>query len=137
MAQLSTDAIREFVFPPSLTRTRTFLRACNVYRRFAKDFAEITRPLINLTRTNACQDCDYPTEEQFHAFETLKLKLTTRPALELSQVGKPYLIDTDSSANQLGAALLQQQNNESWRPVVYSSFSVKDSEKYYSGTEWD
>jgi len=48
------------------------------------------------------------------------------------------MIDTDASSYQLGASLLQQQDEESpnvWTPIGYWSKSLNDAERNYSATE--
>ena len=65
---------------------------------------------------------DNPSTAAVDAFETLKRKLISPPVLALPKRGRPYMIDTDASAYQLGAALLQQQdpsNPKEWVPVGY------------------
>jgi len=79
-----------------------------------------------------------PTDEQSRAFETLKARLTSPPILALPKVGRPYMIDTDASAYQLGATLLQQQDADrpnDWVPVGYWSRTLNDAERNYSATE--
>ena len=40
----ATCAVREATFPESITQLRSFLGACNVYRRFVKDYSKIASP---------------------------------------------------------------------------------------------
>ena len=71
-----------------------------------------------MTRKNADVDWDRPTDAQVKAFEELKNGMVSPPVLALPRLGKPYVIDTDASAYQLGCTLLQQQDEPgSWHPV--------------------
>ena len=48
------------------------------------------------------------------------------------------MIDTDASAYQLGASLLQQQDEDKpndWVPIGYWSKTLTDTERNYSTTE--
>ena len=131
----STEALRACAFPKSLTQVRSFLGACNVFRRFVKDFSKIARPLTTMTRKDASPDFANPSDEQLRAFETLKERLTSPPVLALPKIGRPYVVDTDASAYQLGCALLQQQDVDVWKPVGYWSYTLTDTERDYSPTE--
>ena len=67
-------------------------------------------------------DWDSPTNDERDAFETLKRNLVTPPILGLPKANRPYMMDTDASAYQLGATLLQQQNEtepNEWTPIGY------------------
>ena len=60
------------------------------------------------------------------------------PVLALPRADRPFMIDTDASSYQLGAVLLQQQDdNESknWSTIGYWSRSLTKAEKNYSATE--
>ena len=61
VAEEAADAFKTFTFPRTLTQVRSFLGACNVYRRFVKGFAKIARPLTDITRKDADPDFDNPT----------------------------------------------------------------------------
>lgn len=56
VAETGADAFKTFTFPRTLTQVRSFLGACNVYRRFVKGFARIARPLTDMTRKDAEPD---------------------------------------------------------------------------------
>ena len=134
VAEAAADAFKTFTFTRKLTLVRSFLGACNVYLLFVKGFAKIARPLTNMTRKDA--DPDNPTELQLQAFEALKERMIYPPILALPRYGRPYMIDTDASAYQLGCTLLQEHEEaKDWRLVGYWSYSLSDSEHNYSATE--
>ena len=135
VAAKNKDAIRDAVFPRTLTQVRSFLGACNVYRRFVKGFARIAKPLNDMLRKDATNDFDNPTEEQLEAFETLKKALVTPPILALPKVDRPYVIETDASEYQIGCTLLQEQDDGLPHPVGYWSRSLTQAERNYSTTE--
>ena len=91
-----------------------------------------------MLRKDAEPDWDSPKNDELEAFETLKRKLFTPPILGLPKATRPNMIDMDLSAYQLGATLLQQQNetepNES-TPIGYWSKTLTDCERNYSTTE--
>ena len=92
---------------------RSFLGACNVYRRFVKNLAKIAAPLSDMLKKDSSTDWDNPikpTEGQKEAFETFKCRLIEPPILALPKVGRPYMIDCDESKYGICAVLLQQQD---------------------------
>ena len=138
VATQNTQAFGTMVFPQTLTQLRSFLGAANVYRRFIKGFAKISRPLSNLLRKDADPDWANPPSAAVEAFEELKERLTSPPVLVLPRRDCPYMIDTDASAYQLGASLLQRQDADKpteWMPVGYWSRTLNAAERNYSATE--
>lgn len=136
VAEDTAAASAKCTFLRTLTQVRSFLGACNVYRRFVKCFAKIARPLTDITRKDADPDFENPIQAQLDAFKELKKRMVSPPVLALPRLGKPYMIDTDASAYQLGCTLLQEQDEPGdWRPVGYWSYSLNDAERNYSATE--
>ena len=138
VATENTKSFARAHFPRNNTQLRSFLGAANVYRRFVTGYSGIARPLNAMLRKDAEPDWDSPTNDELEAFETLKRKLVAPPILGLPKANRPYMIDTDASACQLGAALLEQQNEtepNEWRPIGYWSKTLTDCERNYSTTE--
>ena len=135
MATDTASAFKEFVFPQTLMELRSFLGACNVYRRFVKDFSKISRPLTGILKKEASPNFENPTEEQLTAFETLKDLLASPPVLAVPKAGRNYRLDTDASDYQLECTLLQEQEEYVWNPVGYWSKLLNDTERCYSPTE--
>ena len=134
----ATRSVREAAFPKTVTQLKSFLGACNVYRRFVKGYAKIASPLSDMLRKDAARDWDNPTEEQSRAFEELKARLTSPPILALPKPGRPIMVDTDASAYAVGAVLLQQQDEDdltSWATIGYWSKTLTKEQRNYSATE--
>ena len=106
----NSKAFSKAVFPRTITQLRSFLGAANVYRRFVEKYYDIARPLNSMLRKDEEPEWENPTDELTRAFETLKTRLISPPILALPKAGRPYMIDIDASAYQLGATLLQQQD---------------------------
>ncbi|KAG5869620.1 hypothetical protein JTB14_028278 [Gonioctena quinquepunctata] len=94
-----TAAIANRAAPRDLKGVQLFLQACSWYRRFIENFAEIFRPLSELTRKNVAWNW---TERHQESFETLKSLLMTAPILQQADEGKPFSIRTDASSFALG-----------------------------------
>ena len=114
---------------------RSFLGMCNVYRRFVKDNAQVARPLATMTSSRRLDRWEMLSDEALGAFEELKRRLTKAPILALPRRQGTYMLDTDASAGQVGAVLLQEQPDQSTRPVGYWSRSLNAAERNYSTTE--
>ena len=136
VADTAADAFKKFTCPRTLTQVRSFLVACNVYRRFVKGFVKIARPLTDMTRKDSDPDFYKPTEAQIQVFENFKKCMIAPQILALLRYGRPYMMDTDASAYQLGCNLLQKHKGPNdWRSVRYWSYLLSDSERNYSAME--
>ena len=132
---VSTDpekvsAVREWPIPRTVTDVRAFVGLCSYYRKFIEGFADIARPLHQLTGKYAKFDWDEACQQ---AFDTLKDKLTQSPVLALPQDTGVFILDTDASALSIGAVLSQVQNGVE-KPLAFASKLLSKSEINYSIT---
>ena len=74
----------------------------NFYRRFAKGFAAIAKPMTNLTKKD--RDFTWSTEEEA-AFQKLKEALTSAPILQVLDEDKPQ-VWVDASDYAVGTMLV-------------------------------
>lgn len=131
----NTDALREASFPKTKTQMKSFLGACNVYRRFVKDFAKRARPLTELTKNDVGPELPQPTDAQRASFEDLKGALVSPPVLTIPHPTRRFVVDVDACADQLGCALLQEQQDGELLPVGFYSRTLKPAEQNYCTTE--
>ena len=119
--------------PESVSQVRKFLGFANSYyfRRFLSGYANIAKPLDEITGKNA--RFQWNNERQV-AFESLKSALLTAPVLQLADVSKPFRVYTDASDFAIGAVLLQEVDQE-WLPVAYASRKLTPAEMNYTITE--
>ena len=108
-----------------------FLGFLNFYRRFIQNFTQVARPLNALTSVK--RDFEW-SEECQRAFDTLKQKITTAPALRMPTDTDPFKIETDGSGVGLGAILTQKQDDH-WHPIAFISKSLSDTERNYPITD--
>lgn len=120
------EILQKYPVPTNTDEVKRFVAFCNYYRKFIKNFAEITYPLNKLTRkyetfiwTNECQK----------AFETLKHSLITPPVLEFPDFSddNEFVIQTDASGTAIGAVLC----NKNMKPVAYASRPLNKAELNY------
>jgi len=120
----SIRGLKEASPPRCKKDLRSFLGMCNVCRRFVTDYARVARPLAAMTSFKRPDRWGTLSDEALGAFEELKRRLTEAPILALPPRDGSYTLDTDASAGQVGAVLLQHQPDQSTRPVGYWSRSL-------------
>ena len=80
--------------PTCVRDVQAFLGLANFYRHFVHGFADIARPLTDLTR----KDIEFMwTAECAASFETLNMALTTTPVLQVFDDAKPSELWVDVS----------------------------------------
>ena len=105
MDPVKIDGVATWPEPTCVKDVQSFIGFVNFYRRFIQAFAEIARPLHNLTRK------DIPwtwKKEHKEEFEGLKDKITSAPVLIFPSDDKPYKVEVDASNYAHGGVLSQQ-----------------------------
>lgn len=123
-------AVADWPRPANVAEVRSYLGLCTYYRRFVQDFATIAAPLNRLTRkgvpfewNEACQA----------AFDGLKRAMVEAPVLPYPDPKLPYLLDTDASAEGIGAVLSQVKDGRE-HVVAYYSAKFSRPERNYCVT---
>ena len=125
-------AITQFPQPTDLRGVRRFIGLASYYRRFIKNFSQISEPLWELTRKNATYEWTPACEI---AMTQLKEKLTTAPVLAFPAFDRDFTVETDASISGIGAVLSLRQEDGKLHPVAYASHSLSSAERNYSVTE--
>ena len=102
---MNDDKVKAILEWPTLKRVRgvrSFLGLANFYRRFIKDYAQVARPLNDLTKKDQAFKWK---ESQQTAFNTLKQRFTTAPILTFPDIDKQFHLETDASDFTTGAVL--------------------------------
>ena len=126
-----TRAILNRPDPKNVKQLISFLQTCSWFRRFIPQFAEIAKPLTNLTKKKSVWK--WKTEEKA-TFNKLKELLTSPPILQQVNEDAKFYIRTDASNYALGAVLLQGEKEDE-RPIEYASRLLLPAERNYSTTE--
>ena len=91
--------------PTTSKEIKQFLGLVGYYRKFIPRFADIARPMTNLTK----QDVPFEWTIQCQAsFELLKDALITSPILKYPDPNKPYTLFTDASRHAWACVLTQE-----------------------------
>ena len=129
-------AIAEMAPPRTYTGICLFLGATGYFRQFIKGYANIAKPLNDLLSgiNSKLKSCFVQLPPAVVvAFQELKLKCMTAPVLAFADFHKPFLLETDTSGDGLGAVLSQKQEDGCYHPVAYTSRGLKGGElRYYS-----
>jgi len=128
-------ALRGLRYPETQTQMKSFLGMCGVYRRFVADFAKISKPLTALTSTKLPKRLPLPREEESKALEELRGRLLAGPILSLPRREGHYIVDVDTSYEQLGCCLQQQQPDGEYHPIGYYSRAPLPAENNYFAIE--
>ncbi|GBM35753.1 Retrovirus-related Pol polyprotein from transposon 17.6 [Araneus ventricosus] len=129
--QEKVSAIQKIPVPTNVKEAQSFLQTCSWFRRYVPNFANIARPLSNLTKKNVQW---FWGPEQQDAFETLRKSLITPPVLKQPNGSKPFRIRTDASSYALGAVLTQGEGPEE-HVIEYASRLLIPAERNYSTTK--
>jgi transposase InsO family protein len=126
-----TDAVLNFPQPKTVQEVRRFLGMANYFRSHIRHFSQISRPLTKLTRKDsAWQEEEELPEKAREAFEKIRAALASEPVTALPRPNSPYILETDGSAEGLGACLKQVQDGKE-RVIGYASRALQDHEKNY------
>jgi len=122
------EGIKDWPSPTTVKQVRSFLGFGNFYRKFIGHYANITRPLNDLTKkdltwnwTDACQE----------VFEKLKEEFQKVPVLLMPDSTKPFIIETDASKFATGAVIRQKDMNGDYHPCEYISHSFDATQQNY------
>nr|GFA38274.1 reverse transcriptase domain-containing protein [Tanacetum cinerariifolium] len=115
----------------SVKGIRSFLGHEGFYRRFIKDFSNISRPMTHLLEKNS------PfifSNECIQAFRTLKEKLTDAPILIAPNWDQPFELMCNANDYVVGAVLGQRIEKHFW-PIHYASKTMNQAKMNYTTTE--
>lgn len=125
-------AIMEMPEPQSVEDVRRVMGMANYLGKFLPHLASYTRPIKDLLSEKNEWCWGTPQKE---AFQKLKKELSSPPVLAPYSPSAETCVAADASSYGVGAVLNQQQPEGSWRPVVYISRGLTETEKHYAQIE--
>ena len=103
------ESVKKMPAPTTPKEIKQFLGLVGYYRKFIPRFADIARPMTNLTK----QDVPFEWTLQCQAsFEMLKDALITSPILKYPDPNKSYTLFTDGSKHAWACVLTQEYEHE-------------------------
>ena len=126
------DSIKKMPAPTTPKEIKQFLGLVGYYRKFIPRFADIARPMTNLTK----QDIPFEWTIQCQAaFELLKEAIITSPILKYPDPSKRYTLFTDASKYAWACVLTQEYQYEKGgkeykinHPITFASGLFKGSQ---------
>jgi len=124
-------AVKECKAPSSKEELVSFLQMLAYLSRYIDNFSSRCEPLRRLTRDKTKLIW---TDEQQHAFDDLKIAITSAPVLIPYDPDRETLVICDGSPTRLGAGLFQKTQH-GYQPVHYVSRTLTATESRYSQIE--
>lgn len=128
MDPVKLDGLKAWQTPRTVKDVQSFLGFANFYRRFIRGYADIAKPLNNLTRKDTTWEWSPDCEA---AFQTLKQRFLDAPILVMPDPSKPFQLECDASKVATGAVLRQKGEDDLWHPCAYLSKSFTETERNY------
>lgn len=90
-----TEAITKMITPRSKKEVKSFVGFCSFLRKFMKSFANVVKPLTDLTQKEA----KFKWEPQHKTtFDTIQQKLIEAPVLKFPDLSKKFYLTCDASS---------------------------------------
>jgi hypothetical protein len=124
MDPVKIRGIMEWPEPKNLKQTQAFLGFTNFYQRFVRSYSVVAKPLTWLTGKEGFSWG----EEQKNTFQKLKDRIAEDAVLALPTDHGKFRLEADVSEGAMGAVLSQEQEGE-WRPVVFQSHGLSETER--------
>lgn len=121
--------IKDFPTPNTVKKIRRFVGLVSYYRKFIKNFSQISASLTDLTKKN--QRFKWTTAAQT-AFDKLKTCLSQAPILIHPDFNKPFILSTDASDHALGGMLGQADETGIMRPIAFFSKKLSPTQCKYT-----
>ncbi|CAK1595950.1 unnamed protein product [Parnassius mnemosyne] len=127
------QAIQEFPPPKTVKELRRFLGMINFYRRLIPNAATIQAPLNQMLAGPKTKDSQpiNMTPDLLEAFNNCKNSLSEATLLVHPDSQAELASHTDASDSAIGAVLQQYQDNE-WKPLAFFSKKLSPSQRKYS-----
>ena len=121
--------------PKTRKQVRSILGLTGFYRRYIPNYATLSAPLTDLTKSSvpAKRSIEWTPQCQ-EALQKLQKVRSEKPILKLPNMRKQFTLRTDASSVGLGAVLLQEWEGELF-PVIYASRKMLEREQRYSTIE--
>ena len=126
------ESVKKMPAPTTPKEIKQFLGLVGYYRKFIPRFADIARPMTNLTN----QDVSFEWTLQCQAsFEMLKDALITSPILKYLDPNKSYTLFTDASKYAWACVLTQEHEHEKDGKVFKINHQITFASGLFKGSQ--
>ena len=126
------ESVKGMPAPTTPKEVKQFLGLVGYYRKFIPRFADIARPMTNLTK----QDVPFEWTIQCQAsFEMLKDALITSPILKYPDPNKPYTLFTDASKHAWACVLTQEYEHEKDNKIYKINHPITFASGLFKGSQ--
>ena len=128
---VKTEAVHKMKSPTCVSELRC-LGMVNHLGKFSRILADLSQPLRKLLTSRNSWIWE---EAQEQAFNQVKEKLLTPTILALYDPSSETKVSADASSVGMGVVLLQHSKKGEWRPVVFASRLLSETETRYTQIE--
>lgn len=128
------SAVLKLKPPETIAEVRSVLGVLGFYRDHVPLYAEIAKPLTDLTSVKKSPLFKLG-EKELLAFDTLKHLVCESPVLASPRFGEPFILHTDASQFIVAGCLSQSNEVGSVHPVAYCSRKLSGSQINWSIVE--
>ena len=121
-----TEAITQMTTPKNKKEVKSFVEFCSFFRKFIKSFANIARPLTELSKKDTRFKWG---SEQQNAFDQ---KLIEAPILKFPDRSEKFYLTCDASIAGIGCILQQKYDGNFLHPIYYASNALTKPQKKWS-----
>ena len=125
-SESKVKAIKEAPTPTNVTELKSFLRLFNYYHKFLPDLSTTLVPLYQLLQKDAKWIWS---QTQDIAFQQAKSLLQSSSPLVHYDEKKPLILSCDASPYGLGAVLSHWMENNTEKPIAFTSCTLTTPEK--------
>ncbi|GJY67545.1 putative nucleotidyltransferase, ribonuclease H [Tanacetum coccineum] len=124
-------SISKLPYTTNVKAIRSFLGNAGFYRRFIKDFSQVTHPMTQLLMKDAPFNFS---KECKQAFDKLKQELTQPPIMIKMDWSLPFEIMCDASDYAV-RAVLGQRKDKHFQSIHYASKTMNEAQENYTTAE--
>ncbi|CAF1301583.1 unnamed protein product [Adineta ricciae] len=131
------ETVVECKQPITIKDVQAFLGLTGYYRRFIKNYAQISEPLLKLLRSNQTKTTRSPVQwndDCTTAFNTLKQRLVSPPIMQHPNFSYPFILELDACEYGIGCVLTQEFDKRKY-VIAYASRTLNTAERNYSAVE--
>ena len=126
--------VQTMKIPATKKEVRQMLGFFSYFRTYIDGFAEIAKPLSDLTKKQVPNRLQWTSVHQ-QAFDLLKTKLCAETELHVINYGQPCGILVDASNMAVGCCLIQWAEDNSEKPIAFASTKLNHTQVAWSTIE--